>query len=47
MFGYDLIIIITDHSYINYKKIIKNSQLILDTRNATKNLPNQDNIILL
>jgi len=44
---YDLIVIATDHSYINYKKIIKNSQLILDTRNATKGLLNKGNVILL
>ena len=44
---YDLIVITTGHSYINYKKIIKNSQLILDTRNATKNIPHKGNVVLL
>ena len=44
---YDLIVIATNHSYVNYKKVLKESQLILDTRNATKNLPNNDNVVLL
>ena len=44
---YDLIVITTSHKYINYKKIIQESQLILDTRNATKKFPNQKNVILL
>ena len=44
---YDLIVIATDHTYINFRKVIKESQLILDTRNATKNFPNQDNVVLL
>ena len=44
---YDLIVITTAHSYINYRKILKESQLILDTRNATKNFPNKDNVVLL
>ena len=30
----------------DFRKVIKESQLILDTRNATKNFPNQDNVIL-
>jgi len=44
---YDLIVIATNHKYVNYKKVLKESQLILDTRNATKNLPNNDNVVLL
>ena len=44
---YDLIVITTDHTYINYRKILRESQLILDTRNATKGLPNKDNVVLL
>ncbi len=44
---YDLIVIATNHKYINYKKIIKDSQLILDTRNATKGMKNNGNIVLL
>ena len=44
---YDLIVITTDHSYIDYKKVLKDSQLILDTRNATKKLANKGNVVLL
>ena len=44
---YDLIIIATGHKYINYRKIVKDSQLILDTRNATKGIKNKGNIVLL
>ena len=44
---YDLIVITTDHSYIDYKKVLKDSQLVLDTRNATKKLANKGNVVLL
>ena len=33
---YDEIIILTDHSVYDYGFIIKNSKLIIDTRNAIK-----------
>jgi len=33
---YDAVVILTDHSAYNYDFIIKNSQLIIDTRNAIK-----------
>jgi UDP-N-acetyl-D-glucosamine dehydrogenase len=33
---YDAAVILTDHSAYNYNFIIKNSQLIIDTRNAIK-----------
>jgi len=35
---YDLIIIITDHSNIDYKSLAKSGVAILDTRNACKNI---------
>jgi len=35
---FDLVAIITDHSVYDYEEIITNSQLVLDTRNATKNI---------
>ena len=44
---YDLIVITTAHSYLDYKKIVNDSQLILDTRNATKKYKNSNNIVLL
>jgi len=33
--GYDCVLIATDHSSYDYKWIVKNSKLIVDTRNAT------------
>ena len=44
---YDLIVITTDHTYVNYKKVVKDSQLVLDTRNATKGISNKGNVVLL
>jgi len=44
---YDLIVIITAHDYINYRKVVKESQLVLDTRNATKKIANKSNVVLL
>jgi len=33
--GYDAVVIATDHSDYDYDSIVKNSQLVIDTRNAT------------
>jgi nucleotide sugar dehydrogenase len=33
---YDLVLILTDHSNFDYDKVAKNSQLVVDTRNAIK-----------
>jgi UDP-N-acetyl-D-glucosamine dehydrogenase len=35
---YDSAVIITDHSNYDYRQIVKNSKLVVDTRNATKGL---------
>ena len=35
---YDSVVIITDHSEYDYPWIVKNSRLIVDTRNATKKI---------
>jgi UDP-N-acetyl-D-glucosamine dehydrogenase len=35
---YDCVLIVTDHSDYDYRKIVEESQLIVDTRNATKGL---------
>ncbi len=43
---YDIVIIITDHTTVNYQEIADKAQLILDTRNATKEI-SADNIVLL
>ncbi|MDA8229346.1 MAG: nucleotide sugar dehydrogenase [Desulfitobacterium hafniense] len=38
--GADCVLIITDHSDIDYEWVVENSKLIVDTRNATKNVVN-------
>jgi len=35
---YDAVIIVTDHSSYDYRKIVEESQLVVDTRNATKGI---------
>ncbi len=34
--GYDAVMILTDHSSIDYAKVVEASKLVVDTRNATK-----------
>ncbi|MGI6450065.1 MAG: nucleotide sugar dehydrogenase [Desulfitobacteriia bacterium] len=36
----DCILIITDHSCIDYEQVVRHAQLVVDTRNATKNVKN-------
>jgi UDP-N-acetyl-D-glucosamine dehydrogenase len=33
--GYDIVLISTDHSDYDYDWVVKNSRLVVDTRNAT------------
>jgi UDP-N-acetyl-D-glucosamine dehydrogenase len=35
---YDAVVIVTDHSTYDYKTIVEQSQLVIDTRNATKDI---------
>ncbi len=35
---YDCILIVTDHSDYDYARIVQESQLVVDTRNATKGI---------
>jgi UDP-N-acetyl-D-glucosamine dehydrogenase len=35
---YDAVLIVTDHSAYDYKAIVEESQLVIDTRNATKGI---------
>ena len=42
---YDALLISTDHSYINYKFLSKNSNLIIDTRNAMDNIQGNAKVV--
>ena len=42
---YDAVVVITDHSCYDWKKIVENSQLFIDTRNISAHLSNTQNII--
>ena len=35
---YDCVVIVTDHSDYDYKKIVGEAKLVVDTRNATKGI---------
>jgi UDP-N-acetyl-D-glucosamine dehydrogenase len=35
---YDAVVIVTDHTSYNYKQIVEESKLVIDTRNATKGI---------
>ena len=35
---YDCVLIVTDHSDYDFKKIVSESKLVVDTRNATKGI---------
>jgi UDP-N-acetyl-D-glucosamine dehydrogenase len=36
--SYDDVVIVTDHTTYNYKEIVNQSKLVIDTRNATKGI---------
>jgi UDP-N-acetyl-D-glucosamine dehydrogenase len=36
--GYDCVAILTDHSTYNYEEIVRDAQLVIDTRNATQGI---------
>jgi UDP-N-acetyl-D-glucosamine dehydrogenase len=42
--SYDCVLIVTDHSAYDYSRIVRESQLVIDTRNATKGILS-DNIV--
>ena len=44
---YDLVMITTAHSNVDYEMVQKNAKIIFDTKNVTKNLRNKDNIEIL
>jgi nucleotide sugar dehydrogenase len=43
----DLVVVLTDHSTVDYANVAAKSKCILDTRNAFKKIENRDNITLL
>jgi UDP-N-acetyl-D-glucosamine dehydrogenase len=46
--GYDCALIATDHTNFDYQMIVENSQLVIDTRNATRRIArNRSKIILV
>ncbi|MGB2769858.1 MAG: UDP binding domain-containing protein, partial [Candidatus Zixiibacteriota bacterium] len=46
--GSDCVAILTDHSAYDYDFIVRNAQLVMDTRNATKNVQkNREKIVKL
>ncbi|MBI3258749.1 MAG: nucleotide sugar dehydrogenase [Ignavibacteriae bacterium] len=46
--GHDIIVITTDHSDFDYDMIVKNSRVVIDTRNACKNVKgDKSNVVLL
>lgn len=46
--SFDIVVITTDHSIFDYKLIAENSRIVIDTRNALKNIiDRRENIILL
>lgn len=45
--SYDLIMITTAHTNVDYEMVQKNAKVIFDTKNVMKNLENRDNIEVL
>lgn len=43
--GYDAILVSTNHSVYDYQMIAKHAKLVVDTRNAMKNIERRDNIV--
>jgi UDP-N-acetyl-D-glucosamine dehydrogenase len=41
---YDCVVIVTDHSDYDYRRIVQESQLVVDTRNATRGI-NSEKIV--
>ena len=45
--SYDCVVILTNHSCFDYEAIAKEAKLIVDTRNATKDITDRGNIVTL
>jgi UDP-N-acetyl-D-glucosamine dehydrogenase len=42
--GVDAVVIITDHTRMDYERVVQQAQLVIDTRNATGQLPVADHV---
>ncbi len=42
--GYDAVLIVTAHSNVDYRDVVKHAQLVVDFRNATAGIPNNGNV---
>lgn len=42
----DCVLILTDHSAVDYDEVVGHSRLIVDTRNATRNVQEKPNVVL-
>jgi nucleotide sugar dehydrogenase len=46
--GCDLVVILTDHTTIDYARVVEHARCVLDTRNATRHVTdNRDKVVLL
>jgi UDP-N-acetyl-D-glucosamine dehydrogenase len=45
--GYDCVLIATDHTSYDYPMIVESSQLVIDSRNATRRIARHRNKIVL
>ncbi|OGD78519.1 MAG: UDP-N-acetyl-D-glucosamine dehydrogenase [Candidatus Coatesbacteria bacterium RBG_13_66_14] len=44
--AYDAVVIVTNHSDYNYREVVRNAALVVDTRNATAGIPDDGNVWL-
>jgi len=45
--GYDLVVVTTDHTNVDYVMVQDNARVIFDSKNAMRNIRSRDNIVLL
>ncbi|MFA5073590.1 MAG: nucleotide sugar dehydrogenase [Nitrospirota bacterium] len=43
--AYDCVVICTDHSSYDYELVVRNAALVVDTRNATRNITHNGNVV--
>jgi UDP-N-acetyl-D-glucosamine dehydrogenase len=43
----DCVLILTNHSNVDYERICSSAKLVVDTRNATKGVVNREKVVLL